>query len=77
MNATEQDKVAHALGDALKGANMVAARTVYSGGKLDRSYEPGPHELLAILVGAGVQFYPCRGIVSDACQLALVPDDVA
>ena len=75
MDAKLQDDIAHALQDALKAAHAVAGRSVYSGGKLDRSYEPGPHELLAILVGAGVQFYPCKGVVSDACQLVLIPKE--
>jgi len=74
MDARMQDAVAGAIASALKGERIVAARKVFSGGKLDRSYEPSPHELLAILVGAGVQFYRCEGTV-DERQLVLIPKD--
>ena len=74
MDARTQDRVARALASALKQERMVAARKVYAGTKLDRYSEPGPHELLAILVGAGVEFYPLDGVV-DERQLRLLPKD--
>jgi hypothetical protein len=74
MDAKAQDAVARALKDALESSGYVAARMVYVGGKLDRHYEPGAHELLAIMLGAGVHFYKCEGAVqADPRQLVLIP----
>lgn len=74
MDAKTQDTVARALAGALKDARMVAGRHKYRDGKLERSYEPGPHEMLAILNAAGVEFYPLAGVV-DERQLVLIPKE--